>query len=74
MIPHQHQRATRARLGHATALGPITILAWLALLPAVAHAQATIAGTVKDTSGAILPGVTVEATSPSRPSSVASRT
>jgi hypothetical protein len=44
MIPHQHQRATRARLGHATALGPITILAWLALLPAVAHAQATIAG------------------------------
>jgi len=64
MIPHQHQRATRARLGHATALGPITILAWLALLPAVAHAQGTIAGTVKDTSGAILPGVTVEATSP----------
>src|SRR4029450_9292402 len=64
MIPHQHQRATRARLGHATALGPITILAWLALLPAVAHAQGTIAGAVKDTSGAILPGVTVEATSP----------
>jgi Carboxypeptidase regulatory-like domain len=64
MIPHQHQRATRAWLGQATALGPITILAWLALLPAVAHAQATIAGTVKDTSGAILPGVTVEATSP----------
>src|SRR6187200_376509 len=64
MIPPQHQRATRARLGHATALGPITILAWLALLPAVAHAQGTIAGTVKDTSGAILPGVTVEATSP----------
>ena len=33
-------------------------------LPAVAHAQASIAGTVKDTSGAVLPGVTVEASSP----------
>jgi hypothetical protein len=34
------------------------------LLPAMAHAQATIAGTVRDTSGAVLPGVTVEASSP----------
>ena len=34
------------------------------LLPASAWAQATIAGDVKDTSGAVLPGVTVEATSP----------
>ena len=33
-------------------------------MPAAAHAQATIAGTVRDTSGAILPGVTVEAASP----------
>src|SRR5881296_2112317 len=29
-----------------------------------ASAQATLAGTVKDTSGAVLPGVTVEAASP----------
>src|SRR5881296_2193770 len=29
-----------------------------------ASAQATLAGTVKDTSGAVLPGVTVEASSP----------
>jgi carboxypeptidase family protein len=36
----------------------------LALLPAVAYAQASIAGVVKDTSGAVLPGVTVEASSP----------
>src|SRR5687767_13569809 len=64
MIRDQHQGATRARLGRATALRPITILAWLALMPAAAHAQATIAGTVRDTSGAILPGVTVEAASP----------
>ena len=37
---------------------------WLALAPAVALAQSTIAGVVRDTSGAVLPGVTVEAASP----------
>ena len=35
----------------------------LVMLPAVAHAQSTIVGVVKDTSGAVLPGVTVEAAS-----------
>src|SRR5262245_20084293 len=35
------------------------------LLPAVARGQASIAGPTKDTSGAVLPGVTIEATSPS---------
>ena len=35
-----------------------------AFLPTAAAAQAVIAGTVRDTSGAILPGVTVEASSP----------
>jgi hypothetical protein len=34
------------------------------LLPTAAWAQATIAGEVRDTSGAVLPGVLVEATSP----------
>jgi hypothetical protein len=34
------------------------------LLPAAAYAQASIAGVVRDTSGAVLPGVTVEASSP----------
>ncbi len=34
------------------------------LLPASAFAQATLAGVVKDTSGGVLPGVTVEASSP----------
>ena len=33
-------------------------------LPATALAQATLAGTVQDASGAVLPGVTVEASSP----------
>jgi len=37
--------------------------ALLAVLPAIASAQSTIAGVVKDTSGAVLPGVTVEAAS-----------
>src|SRR3954447_24671156 len=38
---------------------------WLLLLtPAAAHAQSTLTGVVKDTSGALLPGVTVEAASP----------
>src|SRR5688572_17757726 len=35
------------------------------LLPASAFAQASIAGSTRDTSGAVVPGVTVEATSPS---------
>src|SRR6186713_2852990 len=40
-------------------------LACVALTPAGARAQgASIAGVVKDTSGAVLPGVTVEAASP----------
>ena len=39
--------------------------ACLALWPALASAQTSaIAGTVKDASGAVLPGVTVEASSP----------
>jgi hypothetical protein len=41
----------------------VPALACLALLPTVAHAQSAIAGVVKDTSGAVLPGVTVEAAS-----------
>jgi hypothetical protein len=44
------------------------VVAALCLLPAVAWAQgtstATVTGIVKDTSGAVLPGVTVEAASP----------
>jgi hypothetical protein len=38
-------------------------LASLCLLPMAAHAQSAFTGTVKDTSGAVLPGVTVEAAS-----------
>jgi hypothetical protein len=37
--------------------------ATLILLPSVAHAQATLAGTLRDSSGGVLPGVAVEAAS-----------
>ncbi len=41
------------------------VAACLLLCPAIASAQtSSIAGTVKDTSGAVLPGVTVEVSSP----------
>ena len=40
------------------------LVAVLLLLPALVHAQASIAGVVRDSSGAVLPGVTVEASSP----------
>ena len=48
------------------ALRLVAVLACLSLIPRVASAQsnATIAGVVKDSSGAVLPGVTVEASSP----------
>jgi hypothetical protein len=43
----------------------LVVLAVVMLLPAVTSAQiGTIAGAVKDTTGAVLPGVTVEAASP----------
>jgi hypothetical protein len=40
------------------------VVASVLALPALASAQSAIAGVVRDTSGAVLPGVTVEASSP----------
>jgi len=45
-------------------LAAMLALACLAALPSAAWAQSAIAGTVRDTSGAVMPGVTVEAASP----------
>ncbi len=42
----------------------VLIAVALAAVPGIAFAQASIVGTVKDASGAVLPGVTVEASSP----------
>ncbi|PYR25308.1 MAG: hypothetical protein DMF98_12740 [Acidobacteria bacterium] len=49
-----------------TRSGKHALLAGLAftLFPALVSAQSAITGVVKDSSGAVLPGVTVEATSP----------
>jgi hypothetical protein len=41
----------------------LALLALLLFVPTLAHAQASLAGTVRDSSGAVLPGVTVEAAS-----------
>src|SRR2546426_1192761 len=40
------------------------VLAFVILIPSAVHAQASITGVVRDASGAVLPGVTVEAASP----------
>jgi hypothetical protein len=42
----------------------LLVVSSMAIVPASAFAQATLSGVVKDTSGAVLPGVTVEAASP----------
>jgi hypothetical protein len=42
----------------------VIVLATLAVMPATVFAQASIVGTVRDASGAVLPGATVEASSP----------
>src|SRR3954471_20471596 len=42
----------------------MAVLAFALALPGAARAQSAIAGVVKDPSGAVLPGVTVEAASP----------
>src|SRR4051812_3525030 len=55
--PHWRDRMTPRRL--AVCLAVLALL----LVPSRAHAQSAIAGIVKDASGAVLPGVTVEASS-----------
>src|SRR5205085_2638122 len=54
-------KGAEMRIGRIT--GAVAVLA-LSLLPATAHAQSTMTGVVKDASGAVIPGVTVEASSP----------
>ena len=56
--------AERLRSLSRLAATVLTALGCLVLLPAAAHAQSAISGIVRDVSGAVLPGVTVEAASP----------
>ena len=51
---------SRYTTGTAAALG---LLLWMLFQPSAVQAQSTFTGVVKDTSGAVLPGVTVEAAS-----------
>lgn len=62
LFPSTPKGADMRVLARLTRLA-VSILVFRAL-PATVSAQATIAGVVKDTSGAVLPGVTVEAASP----------
>ena len=45
-------------------LAPLSVVLLSWLVPSAAYAQAAITGLVKDPSGAVLPGASVEATSP----------
>src|SRR5580765_4786947 len=47
-----------------TTIRTLLLLVIAAIVPSAAWAQVTLAGTVKDASGGVLPGVTVEASSP----------
>src|SRR5262245_40641547 len=50
-------------MGRVLRVVAVVLLA-LAGMPALAHAQAAVAGVVRDSSGAVLPGVTIEVSSP----------
>src|SRR5688572_27096901 len=59
------QRGHQPPRGHMRTIARCFLLFGLvAVVPRVAAAQATLAGEVKDTTGALLPGATVEAASP----------
>src|SRR5215831_670996 len=57
----QALKGAEMRIGRI--MGAVAVLALL-LVPATARAQSTLTGVVKDASGAVIPGVTVEAASP----------
>src|SRR5206468_3770088 len=63
----RHWRATAVEDGMPIKSFSLGLAAWLLMIPTIAFAQSStgiIAGTVRDATGAVLPGVTVEASSP----------
>ena len=69
VINQQRQPSTRCMMSVKTFVGGVILVPLVSMwLPLAASAQgtgaATIAGVVTDSSGAVLPGVTVEASSP----------
>ena len=62
--PQDSRVHTKEGVLSLSACRPALVVSILFLLPSLAFAQGTLTGTVRDTSGAVLPGVTVEASSP----------
>jgi hypothetical protein len=62
--PEEAIRPKALSMFSKTARIAVVTFGFIALLPLAASAQSAFSGSVKDTSGAILPGVTVEAASP----------
>src|SRR5205809_211732 len=58
------QRARKGRVVMGRTVQRLVVFAVVGLFPSILYAQASITGTVKDALGALLPGVTVEASSP----------
>src|SRR5262245_21098124 len=54
----------RGRIAMRASLKSVLILAATVLVPSLASGQGTLTGTIRDQSAAVLPGVTVEASSP----------
>ena len=63
-VSRTYQSVTEEAMGRVLRRSAGMVVVLVLLLPAAAAAQATITGVVKDTSGAVLPGATVEAASP----------
>ena len=63
MYLRQIRRRSRSFTNGSRLAQIFIVAACVTLFPAAAHAQASLAGTARDTSGAVLPGVTVEASS-----------
>ena len=57
-------RGSRPGTARAWTWAPFLFLVFVAFYPSAVFAQSSIAGVVRDVSGAVLPGVTVEAASP----------
>src|SRR5688572_24533399 len=62
--PAGHPRGVNKELPMRRLRAAFVTVALVAFLPSAAFAQASITGVVRDSSGAVLPGVTVEASSP----------
>ena len=63
MYVRQISRRSRSFTTGSRLAQTLIVSASVTPFPAVAYAQASLAGTARDTSGAVLPGVTVEAAS-----------